>query len=165
MTASTMLFVIACVVAVLGFSLAAVIWTAHPVRGNSVECGTLRNPVNPPQLVRVISVSDPAADIEAALAPRRCDEARASVLFSHRMALAAGGVAAATAGGAFLSARREQHYAVGGSGHGSEMHSELNGHGLPGRPAPVVKLVDSDQSWSIDLHSGHASDLPGGNSR
>lgn len=147
MTASTMLFVIACVVAVLGFALAGVIWTAHPVRGASVECGTLRNPVNPPQLIRVVSTADPSADIQSALAPQRCEEARAGVLFSQRMALAAGGATTITAAGAFAAGRRERFYATNDVTQWTRADSELNGYGLPGRPPPVVKLTDADAGW------------------
>lgn len=160
MTASMMLFVIACVVAVLGFALAGVIWTAHPVRGNSVECGTLREPVNPASLVRVASTVDPSVAIEAALAPQRCDEARAGVLFSQRMALAAGGVASATAAGAFMAMRREQQYAVADAPHRLRADSELNGYGLPGRPSPAVNLMDAHPRWATDLADTGNGDRP-----
>lgn len=163
MTASTMLFVIACVVAVLGFVLAGVIWSAHPVRGTSVECGTLRNPMNPPEFVRVVSTADPSADIQAALAPQRCEEARAGVLFSQRMALAAGGAAAITAVGAFAADRRERFYATNDVNRLTRSDSELNGYGLPGRPPPVVKLMDADAGWWSG--SGEHSDAEAGGER
>ncbi len=159
MTASAMLFAIACVVAVLGFALAGLIWTAHPVRGNAVECGTLRNPVAPVTVARPVSTVDPGADIEAALAPHRCDQARASVMASQRMSLGAGGVAAATAAGALFAARREKQYAFGERGGVAGAHptSELNGYGLPGRPLPVIRLVDPGVVDPTSAWTGNAA--------
>lgn len=159
MTAATMLFVIACVVAVLGFGLAGVIWTSHPVRWTSVECGTLRNPVYPPQFIRAATTSDPASDIFAALAPGQCDAARATVLTSQRTALAAGGVATAMAGGALFAARREKlDVPASPQVRGS---SGLNGYGLPGRPPPVVTLADPAPRWGRSPGSNGNGDRSG----
>jgi len=109
-SAPIMLLIIACVVAVLSFTLAVAIWAGHPIETAVVECGTLRAPRQPPAMTQTVSLSDPASRIEMALAPERCNQAHASALFGHRMALAAGGAATATAVAAVLAEQRSKHH-------------------------------------------------------
>jgi len=152
MSAATMLVLIAGVVAVLAFTAAALIWVAHPVETNVAQCGTLRAPINPVLVARPVSGDSVAADIEAALAPGHCAQARAQVRYSQQLALASGGVATATALGAWVAGRREHRQlaadAVAHAERRAANGSGLAGHGLPGRPQPDVDGPGS-AAWSL----------------
>lgn len=142
MTAASILFAIAAVVAVLSFTTAAIIWSAHSVDAPAASCGTLREPANPVELTRVgapLVANDPAPEIEAALAEQRCDRAREQVAFAHRTALAAGGLAGVTAVGALVAGRREEaHVRAELAVHEQrlDMIGGLEGHAVPGRHDP-----------------------------
>ncbi len=142
MSAATMLVLIATVVAVLAISAATFIWVAHPVETPIASCGTLRSSTNPVLLARPVGVDGLQADLEAALAPGHCAQARDQVRYSQQVALASGGIASVTALGAWMAGRRERRLleadAAAHAERRSHNGSRLAGHGLPGRPDPDV---------------------------
>jgi len=148
MSAATMLVLIASVVAVLAFTASALIWLAHPIETAAASCGTLRAPANPVVLVRPVGVATSGGDIEAAVAAGHCDRARDQVRGSHQLAIAAGGIATATALGAVVVGTRERRQleadAVAHAERMAANGSPLGGHGLPGRPAPQVSGPGAD---------------------
>lgn len=142
MSASTMLFLIACVVAVLAFSLAAAIWAGYPVETVTSHCGTLRAPNEPPTMVGALTQMDPSVRIDTALAPERCKQAMSNVAFGHRVALASGGAAAVTAVGALLAGRREEHQREADAAAGTKRVNGLTHRNPNGRHTVVFDLCD-----------------------
>lgn len=163
MTAATMLVLIATVVAVLAFTAAALIWIAHPVETPIASCGTLRSPANPMLLVRPAVAEGLNGDIEAALAPGHCAQAHAQTRYSQQLALASGGVAAATALGAVVVGRRERRQLEADArtleARRSANGSRLAGHGLPNRPEPRLEGPGAEV-WSR-LHPADPTEAPG----
>jgi len=146
-SAAFMLFVIACVVAVLSFSLAGVIWAGQPVMTAGAECGTLRAPLEPMLLSQSAVTTDPSLRIEAALAPERCSQARSTALFGFRMSLMAGTAASATAVGALIAEQRDKRHHAAEVAAGRERVNGLDGHGMPGRRPMIIDVQGADSGW------------------
>lgn len=164
MSAATMLVLIASVVAVLAFTVAALIWVAHPIETPVASCGTLRAPANPVLLVRSQVAQGLDGDIEAALAPGHCASAHAQVRSSQQLALAAGGMATATALGGVVVGRRERvQLAADARAHARRSPASdggLNGHGLPGRPGPRIEGPGTS-AWG-EIRASRADEGPVG---
>jgi len=166
MSAATMLVLIATVVAVLALSAAGFIWAAHPIETPIASCGTLRSPANSVLLARPVGTDRLQTDIEAALAPGHCSQARDQVRYSQQLALASGGIASATALGAWIAGRRERRMLeIDAAAHAARRQrngSGLAGHALPGRPEPDVVGLGAT-TWSQLRPSGRfRSDGRGG---
>lgn len=133
MTPSSLLATLAIAIASIGFVAAWSLWSGETIETHSVYCGTLRNPVNPPQPRLTLDPVDPVGRIGADLAAHKCEAARTWVKQAYRIALGAGFFGLAATVGAVVMGMRERAWREEEQRRKAPHPSRgLGGLGLPG---------------------------------
>jgi hypothetical protein len=133
MTPTSFLAVLSIAIASIGFATAWNLWSGETVETNTVYCGTLRNPANPPQPLQALDPGDPVGRIGADLAVHKCEAARTWVKQAYRIALGTGLLGLVAAVGAVTVGMRERAWRQNEERRQAPHPSRgLGGLGLPG---------------------------------